>query len=117
MKLTKEALNKIIKEEMEAIMAEEETGSFYKSPAGALFGNSHFGDENLKGMNGLEQALEDASGPIYRIKSVAEACRTRAAGGEDSHAMDQDNYDYFDKMVKICDNLLEIMQTNVLMQF
>ena len=58
MKLTKETLSKIIKEEMEAI-----TGSGYKSAAGNVF--NKFG-----GTASVESLLEDATGALYQIKSV-----------------------------------------------
>ena len=112
MKLTKQTLKEIILEEMQSIMAEadEEVGSFYKSEAGAQWGRE-------LGVNGLMDELEKARDPILKIKSVAEDCRTTAAGGEDDFAIDQDNYEFFNKMVEICDNLLETMQYNVFLQF
>ena len=112
MKLTKETLKDIILEEMQSIMAEadEEVGSFYKTESGAQWNRE-------MGINGLMDALEEAREPIARIQRVAEACRTTAGGGEDDFAIDQENYDFFNKMVEICDNLLETMQYNVFLQF
>lgn len=107
MKLTKEALKDIILEEMQSIVAEEEqeTGSWYKSSAGKLF------DQRL-GVQGLMDELEEARDPILKIQRVAEECRNEAADVDD-----RENYEYFDKMLKICDNLLETMQYNVFLQF
>lgn len=112
MKLTKQTLRDIILEEMQSIMAEadEEVGSFYRSEAGAQFGRE-------LGINGLMDELEKARDPILKIKNVAEACRTTAGGGEDDFALDQNNYELFNRMVEICDNLLETMQYNVFLQF
>ncbi len=110
-KLTRKQLRRLI------LTESEEVGSFYRTTSGAMFGNSHFGDPRFTGLTGLMEALDEARGPIYMIRAVAEDCRGAAAGGEDSYAIDQENYDYFDNMVKICDELLEKMQHEVLMQF
>ena len=113
MKLNRKQLRRLISE-----AADSETGAFYRSKAGAMFGNSNFGgDPRFTGIQALMFALEEARDPILRIQSVAEDCRAVAAGGEDSFALDPENYEYFDNMVKICDELLERMQYEVLMQF
>lgn len=121
MKLSKETLKKIILEEMQSIVAEadEEVGSFYKEPGGALFGRSHFGNPKYTGMQGLELALEDARDPILRIQRVAENCMHEAEyrGEDESRAPASEQYIYFQNMVKICDEILEKMQLEVLMQF
>lgn len=107
MKLTKEALKDIILEEMQSIMAEadEEVGSWYKTSAGNLFGQ-------LLGVQGLMDELEEARDPILKIRGIAVECRNEAADVDD-----RENYEFFDKMEKICDNLLETMQYNVFLQF
>ena len=110
MKLTKEELKEIIKEEMLSVLSEEEVGSFYKTESGA-----HFGRE--MGINGLMEELEEARGPILKIKALAEECADLAHGGDDSFALNPENFKYFTNMVKICDSLLEKMQHNVIMQF
>ena len=121
MKLSKETLKKIILEEMQSIVAEadEEVGSFYNEPGGALFGRSHFGNPKYTGMQGLELALEDARDPILRIQRVAENCMHEAEyrGEDESRAPASEQYIYFQNMVKICDEILEKMQLEVLMQF
>lgn len=110
--ITRKQLRKLILAEA------SEYGSFYRSDAGAMFGNSNFGgDPKFTGLQALEFALEDARDPIYRIQRVAEHCRTVAAGGEDSFAVDQEDYQFFDNMVKICNELLERMQVEFLMQY
>lgn len=96
-KLNRRALRKLILAEVEV-----KEGSFYNSAPGAKF-------DELLGLNGLMDELDEASSNIRRIRDVAEQCKSLALmddmGGHYGYVDDQESYDFFQKMIDLCDEV------------
>ena len=100
MKLTNEALKKIIMEELESIVAEQETGSFFRTDGGAKF-------QDLLGIQGMMDLLEQSSNNINRIKDAATQAQSATTINDEVGSVgDSKTYDILQNMIDRCNALL-----------
>ena len=98
MKITRKQLRKLILKESK----EESVGSFYNTEAGARF-------DKLLGINNLIDELGEAGTNILRIRDVAKECQSLTLmddkGGHFGHVADQELFDFFQRMIDLCDEI------------
>jgi hypothetical protein len=127
MKLTKATLKRIIKEELEATIHEQEESEegerskfARRTPAVEKFNNSHFGNPELTGFAGLEDALGKMGAQLLLIKRVAHECEVIAQGGDENNrygASDPENFKVFKEMGALCDEISSKLRTNVFLGY
>ena len=103
MKLTNETLKKIIMEELESIVTEEESGSFLRTDGGMKF-------EKLLGIQGLIDLLEESQGNINRIKDAATQAQSATTINDEVGTVgDRETYEVLQNMIDRCNALLSEM--------
>jgi len=100
MKLTNKTLKKIIMEELESVVTEQEAGSFFRTEGGAKF-------EELLGIQGMMDLLEESANNIHRIKdAAAEAQSATTVNDEMGSVGDTKTYNMLQNMVDRCEAIL-----------
>ena len=105
MKVTKSYIEGLVKEELDAVINEEE-GSFFKTAAGDKF-------NRLMGMQGFFDALEEAEMQIGKIEDVAvkSQSETQVDYGGAGAVDDKENFALFQGMIDQCKSIRKQMNS------